>query len=75
MVLYPIMLSQSWSTTVPNFMLVSRIAQSGQILALSRLAKFPEADSLVDSQLFSKDAGSSPVAFKLFFFFIFFSSC
>ena len=39
MVLYPILLSQSWSTTVPNFMLVSRIAQSGQNLALSRLAK------------------------------------
>ena len=39
MVLYPILLSQSWSTTVPNFMLVSGIAQSGQNLALSRLAK------------------------------------
>ena len=38
MVLYPILLSQSWSTTVPNFMLVSGIAQSGQNLALSRLA-------------------------------------
>ena len=38
MVLYPILLSQSWSTTVPNFMLVSGIAQSGQILALSLLA-------------------------------------
>ena len=37
-VLYPILLSQSWSTTVPNFMLVSGIAQSGQNLALSRLA-------------------------------------
>ena len=30
MVLYPILLSQSWSTTVPNFMPVSGIAQSGQ---------------------------------------------
>ena len=39
MVLYPILLSQSWSTTLPNFMLVSGIAQSGQNLALSRLAK------------------------------------
>ena len=38
MVLYPILLSQSWSTTVPNVMLVSGIAQSGQNLALSRLA-------------------------------------
>ena len=38
MVLYPILLSQSWSTTVPNFILVSGIAQSGQNLALSRLA-------------------------------------
>ena len=38
MVLYPILLSQSWSTTVPNFMLVSGIAQSGQNLALRRLA-------------------------------------
>ena len=38
MVLYPILLSQSWSTTVPNFMLVSVIAQSGQNLALFRLA-------------------------------------
>ena len=38
MVLYPILLSLSWSTTVPNFMLVSGIAQSGQNLALSRLA-------------------------------------
>ena len=38
MVLYPILLSQSWSTTVPILMLVSRIAQSGQNLALSRLA-------------------------------------
>ena len=38
MVLYLILLSQSWSTTVPNFMLVSGIAQSGQNLALSRLA-------------------------------------
>ena len=38
MVLYHILLSQSWSTTVPNFMLVSGIAQSGQNLALSRLA-------------------------------------
>ena len=38
MVLYPILLIQSWSTTVPNFMLVSGIAQSGQNLALSRLA-------------------------------------
>ena len=38
MVLYPILLSQSWSTIVPNFMLVSGIAQSGQNLALSRLA-------------------------------------
>ena len=38
MVLYPILLSQSCSTTVPNFMLVSGIAQSGQNLALSRLA-------------------------------------
>ena len=38
MVLYPFLLSQSWSTTVPNFMLVSGIAQSGQNLALSRLA-------------------------------------
>ena len=38
MVLYPILLSQSWSTTVPNFILVSRIAQSDQNLALSRLA-------------------------------------
>ena len=38
MVLYPILLSQSWPTTVPNFMLVSGIAQSGQNLALSRLA-------------------------------------
>ena len=39
MVLYPILLSQSWSTTVPNFMLVSGIAQLGQNLALSLLAK------------------------------------
>ena len=38
MVLYPIVLSQSWSTTVPNFMLVSGKAQSGQNLALIRLA-------------------------------------
>ena len=38
MVLYPILLSQSWSTTVPDVMLVSGIAQSGQNLALSRLA-------------------------------------
>ena len=38
MVLYPKLISQSWSTTVPNFMLVSGIAQSGQDLALSRLA-------------------------------------
>ena len=38
MVLYPILISQSWSTIVPNFMLVSGIAQSGQNLALSRLA-------------------------------------
>ena len=38
MVLYPIQLSHSWSTTVSNFMLVSGIAQSGQNLALSRLA-------------------------------------
>ena len=38
MVLYPILLSQSWSTTMPNFMLVSGIAQSGKNLALSRLA-------------------------------------
>ena len=38
MVLYPILLSQTWSTTVSNFMLVSRITQSGQNLALSRLA-------------------------------------
>ena len=38
MVLYPIILSQALSTTVPNFMLVSGIAQSGQNLALSRLA-------------------------------------
>ena len=38
MVLYPILLSQSWSTTVPIFMLVSGIAQLGQNLALSRLA-------------------------------------
>ena len=38
MVLYPILLSQSWSTAVPNCMLVSGIAQSGQNLALSRLA-------------------------------------
>ena len=38
MVLYPILLSQSWSTLVPNVMLVSEIAQSGQNLALSRLA-------------------------------------
>ena len=38
MVLYLILLSQSWSTAVPNVMLVSRIAQSGKILALSRLA-------------------------------------
>ena len=38
MVLYPILLCQAWSTTVPNFMLVSGIAQSGQNLALSRLA-------------------------------------
>ena len=37
-VLYPILLSQSWSTTVPIFMFVSGIAQSGQNLALSRLA-------------------------------------
>ena len=37
-VLYPILLIQSWSTTVPNFMLVSGIAQSRQNLALSRLA-------------------------------------
>ena len=41
MVIYPILLSQSWSTTVPNFMLVSGIAQSGQNLALSRLANKP----------------------------------
>ena len=39
MVLYPILLSQSWSTTVPNFMLVSGIAQLGQYLAHSHLAK------------------------------------
>ena len=38
MVLYPILLSQSLSTTVSNFMLVSGIAQLGQNLALSRLA-------------------------------------
>ena len=38
MVLYPILLSQPWSTTVPNFMLVSGKAQSGQNLALSCLA-------------------------------------
>ena len=38
MVLYPNLLSQSWSTTVPSFMLVSGIAQSAQNLALSRLA-------------------------------------
>ena len=39
MVLYPILLCQSWSTTLPNFMLVSGIAQSGPNLVLSRLAK------------------------------------
>ena len=39
MVLHLILLSQSWSTTVPNFMLVSGKAQSGQNLALSLLAK------------------------------------
>ena len=38
MVLYPILPSQSWSTVVPNFMLVSSKAQSGQNLALSHLA-------------------------------------
>ena len=38
MVLYPILLIQACSTTVPNFMLVSGIAQSGQNLAISRLA-------------------------------------
>ena len=38
MVLYPFLLSQSRSTTVPNFMLVSGKAQSDQNLALSRLA-------------------------------------
>ena len=38
MVLYPILLSQSWSATVPNSMLVSGIAQSSQNLALSLLA-------------------------------------
>ena len=38
MVLYPVLLSQSWSTTVPNCMLVSGIAQSGKILALSHLS-------------------------------------
>ena len=42
MVLYPILLSQTWSTTVPNFMLVSGIAQSGQNLALSRLATWKQ---------------------------------
>ena len=38
MVQYPILVSQSWSTTLPNFMLVSGIAQSGQNLALRSLA-------------------------------------
>ena len=47
MVLYPILLSQSWSTTVPNFMLVSGIVQSGQNLALSRLAN--EVKGLINS--------------------------
>ena len=45
MVLYPILLSQSWSTTVPNFMLVSGIVQSGQNLALSRLANNDEEEN------------------------------
>ena len=60
MVLYPILLSQSWSTTVPNSMLVSGIAQSGQNLALSRLAivilHFLSSAFFFQNQTFSKIA-------------------
>ena len=54
MVLYPILLSQSWSTTVPNFMLVSGIAQSGQNLALSRLAITNNAEPVQMPHIVSK---------------------
>ena len=72
MVLYPIWLSQSWPTTVPNYMLVSRIAQSGQNLALSRLA-IASDDLLSSDNVYANSRDQGPDAHSTHHFAVFLS--